>query len=140
MGKVHVAAAVTLDGFLPDKKEKELWKWIRTSERGFPYCRGKATSLMFPNYPLLSLMTRLDYSSDIYYAEVADVEMVELTRRLSCFNLIDEITLYIFPISYKQGIPLYNDFQQCDWKLCGTRTFQNGICRLVYRRQEHRRP
>lgn len=140
MGKVHVAAAVTLDGFLPDKKEKELWEWMRTSKRGFPYCQEKVTSLMFPNYPLLSLMASLYYSSNIYYAEVTDVEMVELLRRLSYFNLIDEITLYIFPISYKQGISLYNDFQQCDWELCGVRTFRNGICRMVYRRRGHHRP
>ncbi len=95
---------------------------------------------MFPNYPLLSLIARLDYSSNIYYAEVTDEETVELLRRLSYFNLIDEITLYIFPISYKQGIPLYSDSQQYDWKLCGAQTFRNGICRLVYRMNIHFKP
>lgn len=137
MGKVQVAAAVTLDGFLPDKKEKELWEWMRTNRRGFPYWREQATFKLFADYPMIEILSHQHLFQGSYYAEVSDAGMVEVLRMLGYFNLVDEFALYVFPISYGKGIPLYDCFQRCDWKLCGVKTFRNGICRMVYRRLGH---
>lgn len=49
-------------------------------------------------------------------------------------NLVDEAVLYLLPLSYGGGIPLTGEFRSARWKLLGSKTFSNGICRLMYKR------
>ena len=50
------------------------------------------------------------------------------------YNLVDETVLFLLPLSYGGGIPLTGEFRSARWKLLGCKTFSNGICRLMYKR------
>lgn len=55
MAKVQIITAMTLDGFLPGEDE-ELFKWVKTDKRGFPFWHGKSTFMLSIGYPMLDLI------------------------------------------------------------------------------------
>ena len=82
------------------------------------------------------LNVREKYDKDcIYLAEVGDGGSAEYVNGLFLYNLVDETVLYLLPLSYG-GISLTGEFQSACWKLLGYKTFSNGICRLIYKRNE----
>lgn len=70
----------------------------------------------------------------IYLAGVGDGGSAEYADGLFRYNLVDETVLFLLPLSYGGGIPLTGEFRSARWKLLGCKTFSNGICRLMYKR------
>ena len=68
-----------------------------------------------------------------YLAEVSDSESLELLRGLSLYNLVDELIVYLLPISSGGGTSIQNILPTLQWRLHEATTFSNGICRLIYR-------
>lgn len=95
MEKFQVAAAVTLDRFLPDKEEKVLWEWMNSNSNGFPFWRKKCSFNLFPEYSMIDILAHLDSFAGSYYAEIHDTNITEMLRKLAYFNLINEFVLYI---------------------------------------------
>lgn len=135
MAKVQVVMAATLDGFLPENNE-DLMQWVKTDKRGFPHWRAKAAYPLFPDYPLLDLIcnkNRVD-ESFTYYAEVTGKDSAELLRGLFLYHAVDEIVLYLIPITTNKGIHIMGQLSPCRWSLHKVWQYRNGICCMVYRK------
>ena len=107
MAKIQVIMALTLDGFLPHEDEM-LMRWVRENKRyGFPRWQRQATFHIYPHYGLMDLLNvKEKHDKDcIYLAGGGD-----------------------------GGSPLTGEFRSARWKLLGCKTFSNGICRLMYKR------
>lgn len=50
---------MTLDGSIPAESEP-LMEWIQSDRDGFPHWRKRGTRLLFPGYPLVSLICEKD--------------------------------------------------------------------------------
>lgn len=126
---------MTLDGFLPAKDEK-LLLWAQTDKRGFPYWHERSAFTLSPNYPMLDLICEKDSKEDsfIYTAEISDKESLELFYGLSLYHLIDEIIVYILPLTSGRGVTHLQQLPVGHWQLHKPAVFRNGICRLIYRR------
>ncbi|MBO7220202.1 MAG: dihydrofolate reductase family protein [Alistipes sp.] len=112
MAKIQFITAMTMDGFLP-----------------------KADESLMPNYPLLDLLAERHSNknkSDIYIAEISDTMSIELLRGLSRYNLIDEMVVYLLPIVFGNGTPVFDDLTPSHWNVHKTTTFPNGIIRIIY--------
>lgn len=61
---------------------------------------------MFLDYPLLDLVCNKDQTDEsfIYYAEITDKDNVELLRGLFLYHIVDEIIIYLLPITAHKGI------------------------------------
>lgn len=68
-----------------------------------------------------------------YLAEVSDSESLELLRGLFHYNLVDELVIYLLPISSNRGTSIQSILPALQWRLHKATTFSNGICRLIYR-------
>ena len=136
MAKVQVIMAATLDGFLPETNER-LTQWVRTDKRGFPRWKEKAAYPLFPDYPLLDLICNKDKSDEtfIYYAEITDKDSAELLRGLFLYHAVDEIVLYLIPITTNKGIHIMKHISPCLWSLHKVWQYRNGICCMVYRKR-----
>lgn len=134
MARIQVVTAMTLDGFLPEPAGA-LVSWVRNDRSGFPFWRERCSALILPN-SILDLLCEKDSKdgSFTYLAEVIEPESVELLRELFLYNLVDEIVVYILPLSTGQGISVLDTFRPQHWELQKNTSFSNGICRLVYRK------
>lgn len=135
MAKVRIIMAMTLDGFLPEENEKQV-QWVKTDKRGFLHWKEKGTYPLFPDYPLLDLVCSKDTTDDsfIYYTEITDHESVELLRGLFLYHIVDEMILYLIPITVGKGTHIMKHVSFCHWSLYKTKQFRNGICCMVYRK------
>lgn len=135
MARIQVAMAVTIDGFLPDK-DHTLAEWVRTSSNGFPRWRDACSYPLFPKYPLLDLICDKGHSDDAftYYAEIMDKESTELCRGLFLYHMVDELILYLLPLTTSRGIHVMRHVSPGHWKLHGIRHYNNGVCRMIYRK------
>lgn len=126
---------MTLDGFLPEEDE-ELLQWVNTDKRGFPYWHERSTFTLSPNYPMLDLISEKDSkdASFIYTAEISGKESLDLLHGLSIYHLIDEIIVYILPLTSGRGIAHLQRLPVGRWQLYKSTSFRNGICRLIYRK------
>lgn len=127
---------MTLDGFLPEKEEK-LLRWLKTDKQGFPFWHGRTTFTLFPGYPMLDLVCEKDdkdRSSFVYTAEISDRASSGLLHGLSIYHLIDEIIIYILPLTSGEGMPLLQRLPVSRWTLHKSTVFKNGVCRLIYRK------
>lgn len=134
MARIQVVTAMTLDGFLPETAGA-LVSWIKNDRQGFPIWRECCSAFILP-HSILDLLCDKDSKdgSFTYLAEVIEPESVELLRGLFLYNLVDEIVVYILPLSTGQGISVLDTFRPQHWELYRTASFSNGICRLVYRK------
>ena len=109
MAIVQIITAMTLDGFLPYEDE-ELFKWVKTDKRGFPFWHDRGTFMLPVGYPMLDLICEKDGkdASCVYTAEISDKKSLELLHRLSIYHLIDEIVVYVLPLTYGKGIAVGN--------------------------------
>ena len=91
---------------------------------------------IYPHYGLMDLLNvKEKHDKDcIYLAGVGDGGSAEYADGLFRYNLVDETVLFLLPLSYGGGIPLTGEFRSARWKLLGCKTFSNGICRLMYKR------
>lgn len=113
-------------------------RWVRENTRhGFPYWQEKAGMLVCPLYGVMDLtdMVRRYGEDCVCLAAVRDGESAEHACGLFRYNLVDEIVLYLLPLSYGKGMPLTADFHAHRWRLRSCRSFPNGICRLIYGRK-----
>lgn len=135
MAKVQIITAMTLDGFLPGEEE-ELFKWVKTDKRGFLFWHGRSSFMLPIGYPMLDLICEKDEkdASCIYTAEISDKESLELLHSLSIYHLIDEIVVYILPLTYGKGSAVLRQLPATRWRLHESTITRNGICRLVYRK------
>lgn len=140
MAKVQVVMAATLDGFLPESNE-QLMQWVRTDRRGFSRWKEKAAYPLFPGYPLLDLICEKERMDEtfIYYAEITDKDSVKLLHGLFLYHIVDEIILYLLPVTAGKGIHIMQHIPSGYWSLNKTRKCPGGICCMVYRKS-HRLP
>ena len=135
MAIVQIITAMTLDGFLP-YEDGELFKWVKTDKRGFPFWHDRGTFMLPVGYPMLDLICEKDGkdASCVYTAEISDKKSLELLHRLSIYHLIDEIVVYVLPLTYGKGIAVLQQLPAVRWQLHGSVMFHSGISRLVYRK------
>ena len=135
MAIVQIITAMTLDGFLPYEDE-ELFKWVKTDKRGFPVWHDRGTFMLPVGYPMLDLICEKDGkdASCVYTAEISDKKSLELLHRLSIYHLIDEIVVYVLPLTYGKGIAVLQQLPAVRWQLHGSVMSHSGISRLVYRK------
>ena len=134
MAKIQIIMTVTLDGFLP-LKEETLMQWVRENTRyGYPYWQEKAIWHLSSLYWMMDLadMARRYDEDCICLATVHDEKSAEYASGLFRYNFVDEIVLYLLPLSYGKGMPLTADFRSRRWQLRSCKPFSNGVCRLVY--------
>lgn len=135
MATIQVITAVTLDGYLPDRDEK-LLQWVRTDRQGFPFWHERSTFALFPGYPMLDLICEKDEKdgSFIYTAEISGRENIGLLHGLTIYHLIDEVVIYILPLTYGKGFACLQQLPVSRWKLHRSKTLKNGITRIIYRK------
>lgn len=137
MARVQVIMPVTLDGFLPEKNE-ELMEWLRTDRNGFSYWEKRGVFNMFPHYGMIDLMNAKDRhdNSCTYFMIVDDEKSSEYANGTFLYRLVDELVIYILPLSYKTGKNIIGAIQYGKWTLQDCKTFKNNVCRIVYRLKE----
>ena len=133
MPKVQAVTAMTLDGFLPET-DNVLMRWVMNHRKGFAHWRERCDARILP-HSILDLLCEKDGKGNTftYLAEVSDSESLELLRGLSLYNLVDELIVYLLPISSGGGTSIQNILPTLQWRLHEATTFSNGICRLIYR-------
>ena len=95
---------------------------------------GQVTRRLYPGYPLVDFMCEKDMSdpSILYQAEIHDEESIELLRGLPVYHLIDEMIIFLFPSTRPNHKSVSKHLPRGEWKTVKSKTFKNGICRLVY--------
>ena len=73
-------------------------------------------------------------ASFIYTAEIYGKESLGLLHGLTIYHLIDEIVIYILPLTYGKGIACLQQLPANRWELYRSKTFKNGITRIIYRK------
>ena len=77
-------------------------------------------------------------SDSIFQAIISKREDTEILRRLSVYHLPDEIVIYMLPVisghGIRHGIRISDFLDSCSWNLHSSKSFRNGICRLIYRK------
>lgn len=133
MAKLQVLIAMTLDGSIP-AEDDPLRQWLKNNKDGFAYERGKYTHQLYPGYPLVDLICEKDMSdqSFLYRAEINDEESIELLHGLSLYHLIDEMIIFLFPSTCPNHKSVSKHLPRGEWKIVKSKTFKNGICRLIY--------
>lgn len=134
MAKIRVAIAITLDGYLPAKTET-LMQWMKTDRQGFPYWRERCTTSLFSHYPFIDLICHKERqdNSYVYYAEIMDQDSIELCKGLFLYNIIDELVVYVLPVTVGNGVIWENKSNKSScWKLKKMKGYKNGICCMIY--------
>ncbi len=136
MAKVQVIMPVTMNGFLPNEDE-ELMRWVRTDRQGFPRWEEEATFKMYPHYGMLDMMaTRQRHGDDCtYFMKIDTPDSARYSQGLFLFHLVDEVVIYLLPVSYEKGTNIFQNIKSDEWKLCQVKTFRNHVCRLIYRKR-----
>ena len=104
----------------------------KDGQTGFP-----VLAFMLPiGYPMLDLICEKDEkdASCIYTAEISNKESLELLHSLFIYHLIDEIVIYILPLTYGRGSAVLQQLPATRWRLYESAMSRNGICCLVYRK------
>ena len=136
MARIQIITAITIDGFLPEPNN-QLMQWVRTDSSGFPYWHEYSISQLCAHYPMLDLLAKMEQNknnSDVYLAEISDKESIKLLQALSRYHLIDELVVYILPLVIGSGISVFDNLVPSQWQIHKTKSFPNGICRVVYRK------
>ncbi len=138
MARIQVVAAASIDGFLPAEHDGWL-DWLRTDRRGFKRWREACVRRLYAGYPLVDLICEKEESDEenIYSAEIADAESVELLRGMFLYHIVDEVVLYLLPVTGQGGVRVLEGFTASRWKTVQIRRYGNGICRIVYRKVSH---
>lgn len=113
-------------------------EWFRHDREGLPLWLSRCTFTLPPGYPLIDLMCELKSMSEgcTYVAEVTDAGQVELLRGLFLYRMVDELVVYLLPQLSGGGLSPLADLPHASaWTLRQSRSFGNGICRLVYRKK-----
>ena len=134
MAKVQIVFAMTIDGYFPD--DDRLMEWIREDRNGFLLWEQHGTFSIAPDYPMVDLICFKDTTSSdsIFQAIISQREDTEILRRLSVYHLPDEIVIYMLPVISGHGIRISDFLDSCSWNLHSSKSFRNGICRLIYRK------
>ena len=68
--------------------------------------------------------------------KVEDGKSADYSSGVFLYRLVDELVIYLLPITYKTGKSITGRIQFGQWTLKESKTFRNNICRLVYRFKE----
>jgi len=133
MAKIQAVTVMTLDGFLPESDNVSM-QWVMDHRKGFAHWRERCDARILP-HSILDLLCEKDGKDNTftYLAEISDSESQELLRGLFHYNLVEELVIYLLPISSGRGTSIQNMLPTLQWQLHETATFSNGICRLIYR-------
>lgn len=133
MAKIQAVTVMTLDGFLPES-DNESMQWVMDHRKGFAHWRERCDARILP-HSILDLLCEKDGKDNTftYLAEVSDSESLELLHGLFHYNLVDELVIYLLPISSNRGTSIQSILPALQWRLHKATTFSNGICRLIYR-------
>ena len=117
MPKIQAVTAMTLDGFLPDAADMSM-RWVMNHRKGFAHWRERCDARILP-HSILDLLCEKDGKGNTftYLAEVSDSESLELLRGLSLYNLVDELIVYLLPISSGGGTSIQNILPTLQWRL-----------------------
>lgn len=138
MAKVQISSAITLDGYLPDKTDPRL-SWIENNRKGFPKWRDSADCILSGDVSFLTLINqkRIPCTDCVYLAELLTEQQLPIIKGLLAYGLADEVILYILPIITGKGIQTsLSSLPAPKWALKSSRTFSNGISRLIYSKTE----
>lgn len=135
MAKIRVTVAASIDGYLPAKEDERL-SWLRTDRRGFKRWREASDYELYAGYPLIDLICEKEKKNNelTYLAEISDKESAELLRGLFLYHLVDELILYVLPMTWQEGVRVLDCLTPAAWKTVQVRRYANGICRIVYRK------
>lgn len=117
------------------RKEEAFLQCVRENTRdGYTCWQEEAACQISPLYGVMDLidMARRNNEECIYLATVHDEKCAEYACGLFRYNLVDEIVLYLLPLSYGKGISLTADFHLHRWRLRSSKPFSNSICCLIY--------
>lgn len=133
MAKIQAVTVMTLDGFLPESDNVSM-QWVMDHRKGFAHWSERCDARILP-HSILDLLCEKDSKDNTftYLAEITDSESLELLRGLFLYNLVDELVIYLLPISSGGGTSIQHVLPTLQWRLHEAATFSNGICRLIYR-------
>jgi riboflavin biosynthesis pyrimidine reductase len=134
MTKVQVISIVTIDGYLAEKDYGQS-AWIQNDRNGLRFWQKLADYILPEDTSFSSLIHEKEIAktSYTYLAEALSERQLSLIRGLFTYKLVDEIILYVLPSIAGKGIHLYaSAFPVSNWTLKKSRTFSNGVCRLIY--------
>ena len=128
MARIQIITAVTLDGYLPDPNE-ELLQWVKTDSQGFPFWHERSTFTLFPGYPMLDLICEKDEKPDsfTFTSEISDPKSLDLLHGLSIYHLIDEIIIYILPLTTGKVRTACIDFRSIVGNFTGQLLSKTGL-------------
>lgn len=132
MPRIQAVTAMTLNGFLPDAADMSM-RWVMNHRKGFARWRERCDARILP-HSILDLLCEKDSKDNTftYLAEISDSESLELLRGLFHYNLVNELVIYLLPISSGRGTSIQNILPALQWRLHKATAFSNGICRLIY--------
>lgn len=135
MAKVQVIIAATLNGLLPPEDDTRM-EWLRTDRRGFRHWQEAGVHKLYAGYPLTDLICEKEEKNNTatYLAEISCKESVNLLRGFFLYHIVDEIILYLLPVTIQDGIRVLDGFTPSAWETVQVRHYRNGICRMVYRK------
>lgn len=136
MAKIRVIIAASIDGFLPAADDPR-WKWLRTDRRGFRHWRKTDVYDLHADCPLVDLICEKQEAdnTNIYQAEIDSKEQTDLLHGLFLYHIVDEVVLYLFPLTQHEGIRVMDSFTSSRWRAMKANRYRNGICRLVYKKE-----
>ena len=112
--------------------------WLKIDRNGFPYWEERAVFNIYPHYGMIDLMDAKErHGNDCtFFMKVEDQKSAEYADGIFLYRLVDELVIYLLPLSYKNGRNITKSIQYGQWTLRGSKTFHNNVCRLIYRLKE----
>ena len=132
MAKVQIVMAMTIDGYFPE--EGSLLRWLRNDSDGFIFWQDRCSLSIGSDYPMIDFICLKDTSpsGSVFQTIVSDRTDIETVRKLCAFHLPDEMVVYVLPVVSGKGTRIADFLAAGVWKLLSSRSFSNGICRMVY--------
>ena len=81
-----------------------------------------------------SLYERRPDNRATYLAEIYDAGHLRLLHGLFLYHAVDEIVFYLLPVIRRGSVSIVGEFSAAEWKCVQIRRYENGICRIVYRK------
>jgi hypothetical protein len=135
MARIRVVTAASIDGFLPERDDKRM-EWLRKDRRGLRNWHERCERRLYAGYPLVDLICEKEEGDQrsIYLAEITEAGDVELLRGLFLYHIVDEMVIYLLPLTRREGVRVMDGFTASQWETVQMRCYRNGICRIVYRK------
>ncbi len=111
-------------------------EWLKTDRRGFRRWYGSCDRRLSDDEPFVDFLCMKDRPDNraTYLAEIYDAGHLRLLRGLFLYHAVDEIVFYLLPVIRRGSVSIVGEFSAAEWKCVQIRRYENGICRIVYRK------